>query len=1416
MTVALELELDPRIHFAMQQNAVPVVKRLGIRNDGDEEVHDLEVEITIGADLAAPWRRRIDRLPPGATHHLDPVDLALDGVTLRAQTERERTELRVVVRAGRGDAAETIATDERPVEVFAFREWAGLRSLPELLASFVLPNARAVQDLLGAATGPLREATGRGALDGYQARDPERVRAILEALFAALCAVGIDYASPPASFEQEGQRVRLPGDVCEQRLGTCLDLALVYAALCEQAGLHPLVVIVDGHAFAGCWLLPETFAEAALEDGLRVRKRADLDEIVLVETTLATRDHDGDFERATRAARTQLEDLDRFRVAIDVAQARRLGFRPLPLREQDTADAPASVARPAVVAPPPAEPASAPPPRETPVAPATAPVAETRLDRWRRRLLDLTYRNRGIAFRETKRSIPLYGAHLDRIEDALSGGGRFEIRPLPDRGPRDEAIEAARDGEDPTARFVRDELGARRIYTPLTPAELERRLLEIWRYSRTAFEESGAHVLHLALGMLVYYESSSSQTERKAPILLLPLRVERVSATAGFRVLLGDEEPQVNVTLLEKLRAEFPIDVRGLDELVEDDSGVDVAETLTRFRRAVRDVDRWEVRDEAWIAPFLFTKFLMWLDLRERADSLLESPVLRHLVEQPGAAFEPDAPFVEPDELDDALPPQDALCPLDADSSQLAAVHAATEGRSFVLEGPPGTGKSQTITNLIAHSIGAGKRVLFVSEKVAALEVVHRRLERVGLGPFCLELHSNRASKRQVLDQLMAPFSVARTREPADWERHAERLERLRSELNGYVRALHRPRAFGESIYRATSRLAGLADVPRVVLAIEAAGAVDVAWVEARRRVVDQLAGAADDVWPPGEHAFAASDLRVWEPALPDRLDPVLDAARDALAVLAGAAASQPLPIDAAALPRAAFGHVVELARRLLDTPGPAPELLTAPGFAALRERALAWIEDGRQKDALRDHVRQAFQDRVLELDLDDLHARLVRGIGSFWPLSWLRCRSVRKVLRGVAKGGHLGSHAEVSKHLEQAIELRAKIAALADPAHPANALLGSTRWAAGDPGDWGALAAMVEWAGRFRATLARLGDELSPDAADALRARAIALATDGSDALDVGRRDGDALRELVAAAEGFASRRHELVEMLVLDADRAFAANDVHAPWLAACRARLEQWRGCHRAQLEDWCWWRRVRGEAAALGLEPLVLAAEAGTLSPARLAEGFERAFREAWLLAIGEVEPEIGGFHSKEHERKIARFAELDRELIHVSQQVLRARLCARVPSFDVSAAESSEMGILQREARKKRRHLPVRRLFQALPNLLPRLKPCVLMSPLSVAQYLRPGSLGIRPRRVRRGLADPAVGRRRRDRARALGGRRRRLEAAPADQLLPGRGGRRGARRGRRRGAREHPRRVRCGRAALAPPRCGTTAAGTRA
>ncbi len=211
-----------------------------------------------------------------------------------------------------------------------------------------------------------------------------------------------------------------------------------------------------------------------------------------------------------------------------------------------------------------------------------------------------------------------------------------------------------------------------------------------------------------------------------------------------------------------------------------------------------------------------------------------------------------------------------------ADSSQLSAVLAAAEGRSFVLEGPPGTGKSQTITNLVAHCLAEGKTVLFVSEKMAALEVVRKRLERIGLGGFCLELHSNKAHKREVLAQITASLEAHGESAEEEWKKEADRLASLRNELNAYVDALHAPHPSGDSVFRATSRLIGLRDVPSIPLSWPSHADITSEQLADLREVVKHLATAAAAVGSIADNPWRATAHSAWTPVWEAKAKPRL------------------------------------------------------------------------------------------------------------------------------------------------------------------------------------------------------------------------------------------------------------------------------------------------------------------------------------------------------------------------------------------------------------------------------------------------------------------------------------------------------------------------------------------------------------
>ena len=406
------------------------------------------------------------------------------------------------------------------------------------------------------------------------------------------------------------------------------------------------------------------------------------------------------------------------------------------------------------------------------------------------------------------------------MEDALAADATFRVRPKPDAwgedDPRDAALYREQTGSDALADYLHEEMTKQRLHAAVTERDLAGRLTEIERAARLGQEEGGANTLFLALGFLVWTESASSDVERRAPILLIPMSIERKSVRDGFRLQRIDEESRINITLLQKLKVDFGICIDGLDPLPEDESGLDVPKILRTIRDAIKREPRWKVDEDASLTILTFSRFLMWLDLEANAEEIKKSAVVRHLVETSNEVFEPGATFPDLETLDARYPPSDTFCPLHADSSQLRAVYAAAEGRTFVLQGPPGTGKSQTIANLIAHCLTIGKRVLFVAQKRAALDVVHKRLADIGLGPFCLELHSNKTTKESFRAQTREALSVAGTGSNKYWEAETNRLSEQRRVLNEYAHNLHQSRAFGKSAYWVISRLIGRGDEPKV------------------------------------------------------------------------------------------------------------------------------------------------------------------------------------------------------------------------------------------------------------------------------------------------------------------------------------------------------------------------------------------------------------------------------------------------------------------------------------------------------------------------------------------------------------------------------------------------------------------------
>lgn len=1339
--LVVELDADRVVNLAQQQCGIPVIKRLALTSRHSSHIESVKVTVEIEDEVADRVEVLIERIPAGATVAVPLPPLELRPSVLRRRTERETTRLVVtVVGIALGEAPDTAAatpvggpiTVRRadPVDILAWNEWGGSGTLIEVLAAFVQPNDPYVAKVLQFARDPLRARVGDDALDGYQSQDPARVMNLVGAIFDGAVRLGIGYVSTAASFEEHGQKVRLPGTIERDRQGNCLDLTLLLAGACEQAGLHPLLVLIEGHIVLGVWTSEQSFPEAVVDVASRVLNRAENREVLLVESTAITHAERADFEAAVQMAHRAVHEKRDSMVALDVHRARRLHFLPLSSRVDDRLDQ-ADVAR---------EPA---PNHQRPtrgtrlslpgvIAPEEARALEspkTRVDAWKNKLLDLTLRNRLLNFRAGKKTLELLVSELGHLEDLLQNDKKFGFAAPPDvlRGVRDLAALRERDGVDVVDQPLREAIDAGTLCAPETAEEIEKRLVGIYREARTFEEESGSNNLFLTLGQLRWFETASSPSERLAPLILLPVRLEK-APRGGCRISLSGEEIRPNITLLQKLRNDYGIDITGLEELPSDDAGVDVPRVLATFRDRIKDMERWEVLERAHLGLFQFSKFVLWRDLDEHMSALAESPVVQVLLdgESPSLGGSHDMPHARAVDL--TAPPGRLYLPLDADSSQVAAVQAAAAGRTFVLQGPPGTGKSQTITNLIANSLACGQRVLFVAEKAAALEVVQKRLEKVGLGSACLAIHSHKAGKQEVLEQIRKSLQSETPRPPAAWEQTLRDLTQRRDELNEYVTELHREHACGYSFFRATSTLAGLGKAPCVEIGLTDPLTTDPAELSAVRDAARELAVGAREAHPVTRHPFRGADLESWTPRVETDVVECADATRGAAQALLAARGAitghgRFLPPHAhggtEAPGAAALSAEVTLARLLLSCPGTSRQLLE-DGAQALETRLTDLVKVAEEERKALGQLESRWRESYRDLDPDEWSARIAKVEGTFFLLRWSRKRSLLK---------ELWEHRKPGKREADLQSIRRDFGRLRDwqrlrrDLQRGAGLVVEHLSAAYDESsslDAARAGAILDWARTARLSMETLRDD--HPGATALRQAFVDHATGEGGALLRSSAVRETLTSFVRSHDEFDARRTTLAEALRLDEDVAFGpSNDER--WVERVQSQVDRLQR-ERHRLRGWAAWIRAANSARSRGLAALVVAIEREEVSADSVVAAVERSLCQQIAEAAFVASPRLRHFSRDDHERRIREFRELDRALLAVTKEMARARCRESIPDLG-QASNTGEAGILRRELSKQKRHMPLRRLFSEVPTLLPRIKPCLLMSPISVAQYLSP-------------------------------------------------------------------------------------------
>ncbi len=976
--------------------------------------------------------------------------------------------------------------------------------------------------------------------------------------------------------------------------------------------------------------------------------------------------------------------------------------------------------------------ADAVPPRETSPAPARNGKLVASVDSWQRKLLDLTKRNRALSFRVNKVStvtvVDEQPAEVFRTLYVREGAMKFLAAPDEDAKtpspiaaggvtPPDPSLaldDADEDDEPiPSMEFVPYDPSSLEekhrddgLQTSSTADALDKSLRRLDEQARLSIEEQGVNTLFLALGMLYYTESRDSNITLRAPLVLLPVALTRKSARSGYQVRAAEDEPMVNPALAEYLKRDHAITLPELPDLSTLPDNYDLQALLGATATLVAGKPGWSVKNDIYLALLSFQKFVMYKDLEASRDALLEHRLIRQLVTRnaPGGGIGVGLPHdIGSMNLDVDYPPESTFQVVDADSSQLRAIAASARGHDLVVEGPPGTGKSQTITNLIAQALSAGKSVLFVAEKMAALSVVHDRLVQANLGEFCLELHSTKANKRSVMRELGLALDASLQSVAAPTV-STQRLPQVRATLTAYTKAAHTPHGtLGLSPYRVYGELGRVHSAHRMKYNAPVDGTTTQQLSDAVRGVQDLVAAAAV-VAPLSENPWRDSTKTFFTEEL---IEEIADLANRLHAATSGLIATAVAVSDEYQLPPIALISDVDTAATISTvmrrSPGAPAAVLGSDAWnqpPAPATELMARLKDIQQLAA---RVNKLFLPEVLGHD----HAQDIAYVesklsGFFGFLAILdgRFRSVKRRWLSYRQPTYKPSLLEQAAAMRQVNRLTKDRRALAQSAHLGIELFG-TLWN-GEESSAPALDNYVQWVVEFRGLCVKHG----------LQGRALETAQSPAPRMS-------SVDQMRAAADRVAATLVALRTALGWPSD--YLANE-RLDVIATRAAAISSSRG----QAPSWAAFESARRAAADTLAGPFVARALSGEVALDALAPTFLRAFYMKWLEGVVRERPELERFQTVAHDERVKEFQELDQRVLKENRAALVGRLRDRVQNALRAQVPGEQMAYLRKELARQRGISPLRRTMRQAGAAVRAIKPCLMMSPQTVAQLL-PGA-----------------------------------------------------------------------------------------
>ena len=917
----------------------------------------------------------------------------------------------------------------------------------------------------------------------------------------------------------------------------------------------------------------------------------------------------------------------------------------------------------------------------------------------RKNLLDLTLRNQLLNFKDRAQTLTISNQTPKNMYNLLVLQNK-SMKFISNQEKNAEE-EASRFGfKKPSfTHFSHDDT---KLEVNLTEKGLEKKLFYINNQSKTMVEEQGYNILYMAIGFLKWIDKSKPKKTNLAPLILIPVTMHRKQIGNSFTISWTGEDIQTNISLKTKL-AEDGIVIPNFEAA----NFIEAPDHYIRsVSEAVHKMKNWEVTNKVALGFFSFTKFIMYNDLNPQSwednVDLTNHPLIQ-------AIFDPssnDTHEFKEDEVDEKISYKDMYQVLDADSSQIAVIEDVKAGRNLVVEGPPGTGKSQTIVNLIAELIAEDKTVLFVSEKMAALEVVKSRLASVGLGKFVLELHSHKTRRKKFLKELQKSANIRSTND-LDINRTLRKLETLKVQLDDYAELIHKPlyavqlsafdlygkKEFAEEYFQSQSKILPLVrfenaedltmkDLDEIIILLEN---------------LSELYGTInrENPWSYcSPNSLLPSDLREIEMLITDSSHALDDFKVEAEIVEDNYGIKQPKNLKS-------YNETIK-ALDFLDGDYPLvdKQLLLSPAWDNPKG-ALKLIEDLENYQKFKKAFDMKFDESLLTEDID----RLISEIEELQNKRFsFFSKSNKKEISQYYKV-KVPKDSEIINDLENVKKFKT-LSILMESEKEAGFKYFSSAWnLSQSPNE---LKKIYNWMFELKHLFKleifteKIYDYISND----FQVEPII----------------DLLKDFIKQGENFKKELNKLQSKLRPNTRQIFKmdSDDVlFEDWIK----QFNKWNG-HFSSLHLWSQYLQAKEDCKGTEANLFINTIEKRKIKMDEVKPLVLGNFADSLLNKLFIDNPELNAFVGELHENRIKEFKDLDRKILKLNQKRVFNKLNRKIPKI-YGQADNEEARILAGEFTRKSGHLPVRKLLEKAGDVIKQIKPIFMMSPLSIAQYLDP-------------------------------------------------------------------------------------------